>query len=120
MTALAIENASQKLMANVVSVYEANKKVIWMVVGVLALMTVSMGVFAAATTDTWANAGYDFVYGAATGKFTRAICIVGGIVAIMSAAGSGRYVLALGGVVLAIFGFLSPTLVNAIFGTALI
>lgn len=118
MTALAINN--NPMLAWAQAFYVTNKKTIWLALGMFALMFVSMGVFAAATTDTWANSGYDFVYGMATGKFTRAICIIGGIVAIMTAAGSGRYILALGGVVLAAFGFLSPTLINAIFGTALI
>ncbi len=118
MTALAISN--NPTMAWAQAFYETNKKAIWLAVGMLALMTLSMGVFAAATTDTWANSGYDFVYGMATGKFTRAICIVGGIVATLLAAGSGKPIIALTGVVLAAFGFLSPTLINAIFGTALI
>jgi len=76
--------------------------------------------FAATSTDTWAKDSYDFFLAAASGYLVRGICIVGGIIGLLTAAGSGRYLLAAGGVVLAIFGMLGPKLVNAVFGTALI
>lgn len=118
--AIAVPNVAERTYQAMMSFYAQHKKAIIITSVLFALALLSLDVIAATTTDAWANSGYDFIYAAATGKFTRAVCIAGGIIAIITAAGSGRYIVALGGVVLAMFGFLSPTLINAIFGTALI
>ena len=83
----------------------------------LAAMLVPGTVFAAgATTGTEFQAFYDFINNAATGFLGRAIAITGGLIALGVAAATGRYVIAIGGIVLAIFGSLGPDIVDAIFG----
>jgi putative Mn2+ efflux pump MntP len=74
----------------------------------------------AATTGAEFQAVYDFVYGAATGYLGRSICIVGGLIGLGFGAASGKALPAILGVVLAIFGALGPTIVNALFDSALI
>lgn len=107
------------LMAEVSAFTQRNKKVLMMaLVATICLMVAGLAM--ATSTDAWANAGYDFVLAAAKGKFARSICIVGGLVGLMMGAGSGKPILALTGVVLAAFGFLAPTLIDAVFGGALI
>lgn len=96
-----------------------HKKPLMLIAFTMALLMVA-GLAMATSTDTWANAGYDFVLAAAKGKFARSICVVGGLVGLMMGAGSGKPILALTGVVLAAFGFLAPTLIDAVFGGALI
>ena len=99
---------------------QRNRKAVIAISAVVMLaLFAAAGAHAATAADTWATAGYTFMLNAAQGFFVRGICIVGGLLAMISAAGSGKYVTALGGVALAIFGFLSPTLINAIF-TALV
>ena len=83
----------------------------------LSLLCFSCGVLAAgAVTGTEFQAFYTFIEGAATGFLGRAIAITGGLIALGIAAATGRYVVAIGGIVLAVFGSLGPTIVDAIFG----
>lgn len=63
---------------------------------------------------------YDFVYDAATGYLGRGIAIVGGLIMLGVAAGSGKATIAILGVVLAIFGALGPGIINSIFNSAII
>lgn len=84
----------------------------------LALLVPMMAM--SATTGTEFKGVYDFVYGAATGYLGRAIAIVGGLVCLGIAAGGGKVVIAAVGMVLAIFGALGPTIINAIFQSAVI
>lgn len=74
---------------------------------------------AGATTGTEFQAFYDFIEGAATGFLGRAIAITGGLIALGIAAATGRYVVAVGGIVLAVFGSLGPDIVDAIFGAVI-
>lgn len=115
MNAIVLENQMELL----ASYMQTHKKIL--IVAATVLFMIMLATLAHATsTDAWANSGYDFVMAAAQGKFARSICVVGGLVGLMMGAGSGKPILALGGVVLAAFGFLAPTLINAIFGGALI
>lgn len=74
----------------------------------------------AATTGVEFQGLYDFVYGAATGYLGRAIAIVGGLIGLGFGAASGKPVIAIVGIVLAVFGALGPTIVNTIFASAVI
>lgn len=74
----------------------------------------------ASTTGAEFQAVYDFIFGAATGYLGRAIAIAGGLIGLGFGAASGRPVIAVVGIVLAIFGALGPTIINTIFGSALI
>jgi hypothetical protein len=111
--AVALYNQAEAFLAR-------NKTAILMVVALLALLVASQIALAGTAADAWAEDGYDFIKAMATGNFMRGICLVGGIVGVIAGAGTGKPILALTGVVLAAFAFLSPTLIEAIFGTALI
>jgi len=74
----------------------------------------------AATTGSEFQAVYDFIHGAATGYLGRSIAIAGGLIGLGFGAASGRPVIAVVGIVLAIFGALGPSIINTIFGSALI
>lgn len=74
----------------------------------------------AATTGAEFQGLYDFVFDAATGYLGRAIAIVGGLVGLGVGAASGKPVIAIVGVVLAVFGALGPAIVNSVFGSAII
>ncbi len=74
----------------------------------------------AATTGAEFQVFYDFVYNAATGYLGRGIAITGGLIGMGIAAATGKVVIAIIGVVLAIFGILGPQIVNALFGSAII
>lgn len=74
---------------------------------------------AGATTGAEFQDFYDFINNAATGFLGRAIAITGGLIALGVAAATGRYVMAIGGVVLAVFGSLGPDIVDAIFGAVI-
>lgn len=63
---------------------------------------------------------YNFVYDAATGYLGRSIAIVGGLIGLGIGAGTGKALPAIIGVILAIFGVMGPTIVNAMFTSALI
>lgn len=71
----------------------------------------------AATTGEAFKAAYEFMYEAATGYLGRAIAIIGGIIGLGTAAATGKALPAIIGVILALFGALGPTIINAIFGT---
>ena len=86
----------------------------------LLLFSFTPSVWAAgATTGAEFAVFYDFVEGAATGFLGRAVAITGGLIALGIAAATGRYVVAIGGIVLAIFGSLGPGIVDAIFGAVI-
>lgn len=74
---------------------------------------------AGATSGDQFQAFYEFINDAATGFLGRAIAITGGLIALGIAAATGRYVVAIGGIVLAVFGSLGPAVVNAIFGAVI-
>lgn len=102
------------------AVFARHQKAILLVAVMIALaLMASMG-HAATAADTWAVSAFTFINNMATGNVVRGICIVGGLLGMLAAAANGKPVLALTGVGLAIFGFLSPTMINAVFGTALI
>ena len=66
------------------------------------------------------QAFYDFIFGAATGFLGRSVAIIGGLVGLGMGAFSGRIMVALAGVALAVFGVLGPTIINALFTSAII
>lgn len=92
----------------------------------LKLMVVTLAVAfmpsiaAAATTGAEFETFYTFIYEAATGYLGRGIALAGGLIGLGIGAGSGKAIPAIIGVVLALFGALGPSIVNAIFGSALI
>lgn len=102
------------------AVFARHQKAILLIAAMLALALFSALANAATPGDAWASAAFTFINDMATGNVVRGICIVGGLLGMMAAAANGKPILALSGVVLAIFGFLSPTMINAVFGTALI
>jgi conjugal transfer pilus assembly protein TraA len=87
---------------------------------VLCLLMLLPLAAAASTTGAEFIAFYQFIYDAATGYLGRGIAITGGLVMMGVAAGTGKVVLAAAGMVLAIFGALGPTIIDQIFGSALI
>lgn len=99
---------------------ERHQKALIMAAVLLALALVSAAAVAGTPADTWAAGAYTFIRNMATGNVIRGACIVGGLLGTLAAAINGKPILALTGVGLAIFGFLSPTMINAVFGTALI
>ncbi len=78
------------------------------------------GIALAATTGTEFQAAYQFFYDAATGYLGRGIAIVGGVIGLGIGAAKGSALPAIIGVILAIFGALGPTIIDAIFGSAVI
>ena len=72
------------------------------------------------TGGTEFQAFYNFVYNAGTGYLGRSIAIVGGLIGLGIGAATGKGMPALIGIFLAIFGVLGPTIVNALFTSALI
>lgn len=102
------------------AVFARHQKAILLVAALLALALFSTLANAGTPGDAWAASAFTFINSMATGNVVRGICIVGGLLGMMAAAANGKPILALTGVVLAIFGFLSPTMINAVFGTALI
>ena len=78
------------------------------------------GVAMAATTGTEFQAFYDFIYDAATGYLGRGLAITGGVFGLAYGIGKGSPLPAVLGIVLAIFGMLGPTIVNALFNSATI
>ena len=90
----------------------------WMVLG-LILMAASPTVWAT-TNDVWAQQAYTMFLNMATGYVGRSICIVGGMLGMLWAMGTGKLTMALLGVGGAVFGVFSPTLINALFGATLI
>lgn len=78
------------------------------------------GAAMASTTGGDFQAVYDFVFEAATGYLGRAIAIVGGLIGLGIGAATGKALPAIIGIILAIFGALGPTIINSVFGSALI
>ncbi|GAB4362254.1 MAG: conjugal transfer protein TraB [Gammaproteobacteria bacterium] len=74
----------------------------------------------ASTTGAEFSTFYQFVYDAATGYLGRGIAITGGLITLGIAAGTGKAVIAILGVVLAVFGALGPSIIDNIFGSAII
>lgn len=83
---------------------------------VLCVPTLVMG----AETGGEFQAFYDFIYGAATGYLGRGLAITGGVFGLAYGIGKGSPLPAVLGIVLAIFGMLGPTIVNALFSSATI
>lgn len=74
----------------------------------------------ATTNDVWALQAYTMFLDMATGYVGRSICIVGGMLGMLWAMGTGKLTMALLGVGGAVFGVFSPTLINALFGATII
>ncbi len=74
----------------------------------------------ASTTGAVFQGFYQFVYDAATGYLGRGIAITGGLIALGIAAGTGKAVLAISGIVLAVFGALGPQIIDSVFQSAII
>ena len=73
-----------------------------------------------ANTGTEFQAVYTFVNEAATGYLGRSIAIVGGLIGLGLGAASGKALPAAMGVILAMFGALGPTIIDAVFGSGAI
>ena len=74
----------------------------------------------AATTGAEFQGAYQFFYDAATGYLGRGIAIVGGLIGLGAGAARGSALPAVLGVILAIFGALGPTIIDAVFGSAVV
>lgn len=85
-----------------------------------ALGLVVPAIALAATTGPEFQVFYDFVYNAATGYLGRGLAITGGLIGLGIAAATGKVVIAIIGVVLAVFGILGPQIINALFGGAVV
>jgi conjugal transfer pilus assembly protein TraA len=72
------------------------------------------------TGGTEFQAFYNFIIAAATGFLGRSIAIVGGLIGLGIGAVTGKGLPALIGVFLAVFGVLGPTIINALFTSAII
>lgn len=116
----AVATRMDMAVASAQAFFARNQKLVLMVAVMALVALVSATANAATPGDAWASAAFTFINDMATGNVVRGICIVGGLLGMMAAAANGKPILALSGVVLAIFGFLSPTMINAVFGTALI
>jgi len=84
------------------------------------LLVVVPGVALAATTGAEFQTAYQFFFDAATGYLGRGIAIVGGIIGLGIGAARGSALPAIIGVILAVFGALGPTIVDSIFGSAIV
>ena len=78
------------------------------------------GIALAPTTGGEFQAFYDFIYNATTGYLGRGLAITGGVFGLAYGIGKGSPLPAVLGIVLAIFGMLGPTIVNALFSSATI
>ena len=78
------------------------------------------GLALAATTGGEFQAFYDFIYGAASGYLGRGLATTGGIFGLAYGIGRGSALPAVLGIILAIFGVLGPTIINALFSSATI
>ena len=78
------------------------------------------GLALAATTGGEFQAFYDFIYNAATGYLGRGLAVTGGIFGLAYGIGKGSALPAVLGIILAIFGVLGPTIINALFSSATI
>ena len=96
-------------------------------VALVSALMLLPGVVFAATIGTGGGTGgtefqafYNFIYAAGTGYLGRSIAIVGGLIGLGIGAGTGKALPAVIGVFLAIFGVLGPTIINAMFTSAVI
>ncbi|MBK9132424.1 MAG: conjugal transfer protein TraB [Gammaproteobacteria bacterium] len=72
------------------------------------------------TTGAEFQIAYQFFYDAATGYLGRGIAIVGGLIGLGYGAAKGSPLPAVLGVILAVFGALGPTIIDAVFGSAVV
>lgn len=93
----------------------ARRAELWLV----SLMFMPLASFAA-TTGAEFEPAYQFIYDAATGYLGRGIAIIGGLIGLGIGAGSGSALPAIIGVILAIFGALGPTIIDNVFGSAIV
>ncbi|HRJ52230.1 MAG TPA: hypothetical protein PLE99_05660 [Candidatus Thiothrix moscowensis] len=100
--------------------FRPNKRMAIMFVLTVVLLLLLPVLASASTSGAAFKDFYDFVYDAATGYLGRGIAIVGGLIMLGVAAGSGKATIAILGVVLAIFGALGPGIINSIFNSAII
>ena len=82
--------------------------------------TTKLPVGSTATTGAEFQTAYQFFFDAATGYLGRGIAIVGGIIGLGIGAARGSALPAIIGVILAVFGALGPTIVDSIFGSAIV
>lgn len=87
---------------------------------VLLLLLILPLVVSASTTGAEFQTAYQFFYDAATGYLGRGIAIVGGLIGLGYGAAKGSPLPAILGVILAVFGALGPTIIDAIFGSAVV
>jgi conjugal transfer pilus assembly protein TraA len=87
---------------------------------VLLVMLLLPGMVLAATTGAEFQTAYQFFYDAATGYLGRGIAIVGGLIGLGVGAARGSALPAILGVILAVFGALGPTIIDAVFGSAVV
>ena len=78
------------------------------------------GLVLASTTGGEFQAFYDFIYDAASGYLGRGLAITGGVFGLAYGIGRGSALPAVLGIILAIFGMLGPTIINALFSSATI
>ena len=74
----------------------------------------------ASVTGPEFQSAYQFFFDAATGYLGRGIAIVGGIIGLGIGAARGSAIPAIIGVILAVFGALGPTIIDSIFGSAVV
>ena len=84
------------------------------------MLVVLPGIAFGATTGAEFQGAYQFFYDAATGYLGRGIAIVGGIIGLGIGAARGSAIPAVIGVILAVFGALGPTIIDSIFGSAVV
>lgn len=96
---------------------DINRTTLKRFIGVALLLP---GIALAATSGSEFQAFYDFIYDAATGYLGRGLAITGGVFGLAYGIGKGSPLPAVLGIVLAIFGMLGPTIVNALFNSATI
>ena len=86
----------------------------------LVLLVLLPGAALAATTGAEFETAYQFFFDAATGYLGRGIAIVGGVIGLGIGAARGSALPAVIGVILAVFGALGPTIIDSIFGSAVV
>lgn len=97
----------------------ARAAVVIAAVGPTAVMATTLGT-GGGTGGTEFQAFYNFIIAAATGFLGRSIAVVGGLIGLGIGAVTGKGLPALIGVFLAVFGVLGPTIINALFTSAII
>ncbi len=97
----------------------ARAAVVMLALGAPAAFAATLGT-GGGTGGTEFQAFYNFIIAAATGFLGRSIAIVGGVLGLGIGAFTGKGLPALIGVFLAVFGVLGPTIINALFTSAII